>query len=102
MVNNTLSSSFPCNKGIRQGCNLSSLLFSLYISDLEAYLQSTEAGSITLVNLKAQLLLFADDLVLLANSECGLQNYMYRLDEFCNSTGREDTRYPRLIWEVSQ
>ena len=69
---------------MRQGCNLSPLLFSLYISDLETYLATNIAGSITLSNLKAQLLLF-DDLVLLADSESGLQNSMDRLDEFCKT-----------------
>ena len=83
MINNVLSSPFPCNKGVRQGCNLSPLLFNLYISDLESYLQSTDAGSITLANLKVQLLLFADDLVLLADSEAGLKKSMEHLDKFC-------------------
>ena len=83
-ANNTLSSSFPCRKGVRQGCNLSPLLFCLYISDLESYLEINSPGHVTLENLKVQLLLFADDLVLLADSEQGLQNSMNRLDEFCN------------------
>ena len=33
--------------------------------------------------LKAQLLLFADDLVLLADSETGMQDSMNKLDEYC-------------------
>ena len=41
--------------------------------------------SATLANLKVQLLLFADDLVLQADSESGLQNSMDILDEFCNT-----------------
>ena len=84
-ANNTLSSSFPCRKGVKQGCNLSPLLFSLYISDLESYLETNIAGKIALENLKIQLLLFADDLVLLADSEQGLQHSMNRLDEFCST-----------------
>jgi len=40
-----------------------------------------------LANLKAQLLLFADDLVLVADSESGLQDSMDSLDEFCNTWG---------------
>ena len=84
-ANNILSSSFPCRKGVRQGCNLSPLLFSLYISDLETYLATNIAGNITLSNLKAQLLLFADDMVLLADSQSGLQNSIDRLDEFCRT-----------------
>ena len=63
-ANNVLSSSFPWRKGIRQGCNLSPLLFSLYISDLESYLAMNSARNVMLANLKAQLLLFADNLFL--------------------------------------
>ena len=53
-------------KKVTQGCNLSPLLFSLYISDLESYLETNSPGYVTLKNLRVQLLLFADDLVLLA------------------------------------
>ena len=38
-----------------------------------------------MASLKAQLLWFADDLVLVADSESGLQESMDRLDEFCNA-----------------
>ena len=42
-------------------------------------------GKIALENLKIQLLLFADYLVLLADSEQGLQHSINRLDEFCST-----------------
>ena len=84
-ANNKLSSPFPCLKGVRQGCNLSPLLFSLYISDLESYLATNTAGSIRLANRNAQLLLFADDLALLADSLKGLQDSIDRLVEFCKT-----------------
>ena len=70
---------------MRQGCNVGPLLFSLYISDPESYLEINSPGHVTSENLKFQLLLFVDDLVLLADSEQGLQNSMNRLDEFCNT-----------------
>ena len=62
-TNNTFSMPFPCCKGVRHGCNLNPLLFNLYISDLESDLTTNGAGNITLANLKAHLLLFADNLV---------------------------------------
>ena len=37
-LNNKLSNSFNCNIGVRQGDNLSPLLFSLFINDFEEYL----------------------------------------------------------------
>ena len=43
------------------------------------------AGNITLASRKVQLLLFADDLVLLADSSKGLQDSLYRLTEFCKT-----------------
>lgn len=84
-VNNKLSSPFPCLKGVRQGCNLSPLLFSLFISDLESHLSANTAGSIRLANRNVQLLLFADDLALLADSHKGLQDSINILSEFCQT-----------------
>ena len=43
------------------------------------------AGNITLASRKVQLLLFADDLVLLADSSKGLQDSLYWLTEFCKT-----------------
>ena len=85
-ANNAHSASFPCRKGVRQGCNLSPLLFSLFINDLETYLTSNRSGSFTLSSLQTHLLLFADDLVLLADSHSGLQDSMNRLSEFCKAS----------------
>ena len=84
-ANNTYSASFPCRKGVGQGCNLSPLLFSLFINNLETYLTSNESGSFTLSSLQTHLLLFADDLMLLADSHSGLQESMNRLNEFCKA-----------------
>ena len=38
-LNNNTSSMFSCTSVVRQGENLSPLLFSLYLNDLESYLQ---------------------------------------------------------------
>ena len=85
VANNSRSSHFPCLKGVRQGCSLSPLLFSLFISDLESYLAENRAGYVTLAHQEVRLLLFADDLVLLADSIKGLQDSIDRLDEFCKA-----------------
>ncbi len=39
--NNTYSNIFNCEIGVRQGENLSPLLFSLYLNDLQAFLENT-------------------------------------------------------------
>ena len=39
IMNGKLSDSFPCQTGVRQGDNLSPLLFAIYLHDLEQFLQ---------------------------------------------------------------
>ena len=43
-LNNSISDSFNCNVGVRQGENLSSLLFAIYLNDLESFLAETAKG----------------------------------------------------------
>ena len=83
-ANNSFSEPFLQSKGVRQGCNLSPLLFSLYMNDLQSYLNCNLSGSCKLNNHKIRLLMFADDIVLLTDSAEGLQNSINRLVEFCN------------------
>ena len=50
-LNNKISSSFNCNIGVRQGDNLSPLLFSLFIYDFESFLSDKYNGLSCLNNL---------------------------------------------------
>jgi hypothetical protein len=67
----------PAARGIKQGCPLSPLLFSLYISDLPSELQHCcPTEGIACGASKIRCLLFADDLSLVARSADGLQQLL--------------------------
>ena len=57
--NNSYSKPFPHSKGVCQGCNLSPLLFSLFMNDLEDYLKNHSSGSCQLNSYRLQLMMFA-------------------------------------------
>ena len=86
-VNNECSGYFISNLGVRQGENLSPVLFCIYLNDLEDYLsQNRDFGVATeyqseemFTFVKIGVLLYADDTILLAESEHGLQ---YSIDIF--------------------
>ncbi|RZF38720.1 hypothetical protein LSTR_LSTR013745 [Laodelphax striatellus] len=58
-----LSEKFENGTGVKQGCLLSPLLFSLFVNDLEDYLD----GGISVGGICMKLLAYADDIVLLAS-----------------------------------
>ena len=82
---NGLSEKFISSCGVKQGDVLSPLLFNLYINDLVKVLEHNNVDPVTISETSINSLLFADDIILLSNSEKGLQKSLNTLQEFCNS-----------------
>ena len=91
VYNSNVSDYFMCNKGVRQGENLSPILFALYLNDLEHFLEdkslrglesiSEEMESKLQIYLKMFVILYADDTVLLAESADDLQKQLDYFNE---------------------
>ena len=82
-VNGLKTNWFTVNCGLKQGCNLSTLLFNLFINDLVDTINSTNIG-IDIDGESVAALLYADDLVLLATSEQDLQIILNVLNNWCD------------------
>ena len=85
-LNNQLSSWFDVNVGLKQGCLLSPVLFNLYVNDLACKIKSLNIGVRT-QNDNISILMYADDLVFLAESESDLQMMLDTLNEWCITWG---------------
>ena len=86
---NTYSEFFNVYIGLRQGEVLSPLLFSLYVEDLELYLQTSDLSGLKLQDITLILLLFADDMVIFGDDQYDLQNSLNMLCEYCKRWGLE-------------
>ena len=78
-VNDFQTDWFKTPFGVKQGDVLSPSLFSLYINDLAFEIKNANLG-IHLNDLTVGILLYADDIVLLAESEDDLQNMLNSID----------------------
>ena len=93
-----MSSFFYSNVGVRQGENLSPLLFAIYLNDMEDFFrQHNEGTSLKLIEklyidsrngdfdtfLKLVILLYADDTILLADNEIDMHRLLDSLYDIC-------------------
>ena len=86
------SAFFPCLNGVRQGENLSPLLFSVYLNDLQAYLDRNHVKGVSwdvnnehmMTYLKILVLLFADDTVIFATNKDDLQVALNVFEHYCD------------------
>ena len=74
-VGTKLTDSFPCEIGVRQGDSLSPTLFNIlvYVNDITDFLNSDTCEPPRMGNAKIGCLFYADDLVILSESQSGLQ-----------------------------
>jgi len=92
-----ISDFFMCRNGVRQGENLSPLLFGLFLNDMIKYISSRYQGLSLFSNvihetnpdetvqmyMKLYILLYADDTVILAESLDELQKALYAMESYC-------------------
>ena len=75
--------------GLKQGEVLSPLLFSLFVEDLEMFILNRDSCGLTLEEITVILLLFADDMVILAETPEDLKKSLNTLYEYCNKWSLE-------------
>ena len=93
MVNQDVSPFFSCNSGVRQGENLSPLLFSIFVNDLENVLSNKTCKGINLecsednftIFIQLLILLYADDIVLFSDNPNDLQKTLNVFNEYCKT-----------------
>ena len=83
-----MSEFFNCQIGLREGENVSPILFSFYLNDLRDHLSLANTGIVidyddndTVKFLRMFLLLYADDTVLFANSKENMEKLLNKYKE---------------------
>lgn len=92
--NNILSPFFESKKGVRQGENLSPVMFAIFLNDLASYLLNLNNTGVEIsvrneqnlvTYLKILALLYADDTALLSETETDLQKMIDDFDNYCST-----------------
>jgi hypothetical protein len=81
-VNGFQTDWFDVNCGLKQGCSLSPTLFNLFINDLATELSALGKG-VHIDNEIISLLMYADDIALVAESPDDLQDMLNCLNDWC-------------------
>ena len=91
-VNDQTSALFPSLSGVRQGENLSPILFSIYLNDIESFLDRPGIG-VTFENqeneeiilIKIFLLLYADDTIIISEDENSFRECLNNFYDYCET-----------------
>jgi hypothetical protein len=82
-VNDVDSDWFKSNVGVRQGDTLSPLLFNIFINGIVGKVKESGLG-VKIGGETVSVLLFADDMVLVANSKDDLSNLLAKVKQYCD------------------
>ena len=84
-INGECTDYFECTEGLRQGCLLSPVLFSMFVNEFTKIIETSGFRGIQLFPelIELFLLLFADDIALISDTKSGLQGQLSLLSPFC-------------------
>ena len=89
---------FPSNVGLKQGCNMSPILFNLFVSNINEIFDVRFCQLVSLGNIKLSNLLYADDLILISETKTGLQSCLDNLQEYYQKWKLRSTIKRRKSW----
>lgn len=83
------SECFGSDIGVKQGCPLSPTLFGVYIDKLQEWIDKFGDGGVYLTNYVIKLLLYVDDLILMAKTAQDLKEHLKALELFYHQVGMQ-------------
>ena len=82
---NCITPFFSSVVGVRQGCNLSPLLFHIFVNDIFEIFDGKECCPVNLYNKSISCLMYADDLLILSETEDSLTECLQRLNRYSHN-----------------
>ena len=83
-MKDSITNYFDYTRGVRQGCPISPILFNIYVNDIFKIMNENNGSDIFLKEGEPiNALMYADDLILISETETGLQNQLNKLSEYC-------------------
>lgn len=87
-IDGTLTESVPVTTGVRQGDNLSPVLFNLIMDEILEKIKTVGRGY-KMGTREIKLICYADDVVLIADNEDDLQRMLYRFEQVAHELNME-------------
>ena len=81
-LGNKLTEWFDCSTGVKQGDSLSPTIFAIFVNDLVDEIRDLDLG-VKVDHTSISMLLYADDIVFIAESEDNLQVMLDKMHEWC-------------------
>lgn len=81
-INGRITEEFEAEKGVRQGCALSSILFDLYIDDIDEEWDKNDQGGVVVGKHKIRVLKYADDIAIVAETAKELERMLKSTEKY--------------------